>query len=45
MYGVTDYKAVVKNLAKAGDEETYFTKTLSNNRVGISAYRQKHIEN
>jgi hypothetical protein len=36
MYGVTDYKAMVENLAKAVDEETYFTKTLSNNTVRIS---------
>jgi hypothetical protein len=26
--GVTDYKALVENFAKAVDEETYFTKTL-----------------
>jgi hypothetical protein len=51
MYGVTDYKAMVENLAKAGDEETHFTKTLSINRVGISAlssetYRKliRHIQ-
>jgi ribosomal protein S25 len=30
IYGVMDYKAMVENLAKAVDEETYFTKTLSN---------------
>jgi hypothetical protein len=33
---VSDYKAMVENLAKAVDEETYFTKTLSNNTVRIS---------
>jgi hypothetical protein len=35
IYGVTDYKAMVQKLAKALDEETYFTKTLSNNTVRI----------
>jgi capsid portal protein len=36
IYGAMDYKAMVENLAKAVDEETYFTKTLSNNTVRIS---------
>jgi hypothetical protein len=36
LYGVTDHKARVGNIAKAVDEETYFTKTLSNNTVRIS---------
>jgi hypothetical protein len=51
IYGVTDYKAMVENLAKAVDEETYFTKTLSNNTVRISTqspetYRKimRHIQ-
>jgi hypothetical protein len=26
IYGITDYKAMVENLAKAGDEEAFFTK-------------------
>jgi hypothetical protein len=30
IYGVMGYKAMVENLAKAVDEETYFTKALSN---------------
>jgi hypothetical protein len=33
---VTDYKVMAENLAKAVDEETYFTKTLSKNTVRIS---------
>jgi hypothetical protein len=37
----TDYKAVVENLAKAVDEETYFTKTLSNNTERISILLSK----
>jgi hypothetical protein len=51
IYGVTAYKAIVENLAKAVDEETYFTKTLSNNTVRVSTlssktYRQliRHIQ-
>jgi mannose-6-phosphate isomerase class I len=36
IYGVTDYKAMVRNLAQAVNEETYFTKTLYNNTVRIS---------
>jgi hypothetical protein len=45
IYGVTEYRTMAKNLAKAVDEETYFTKTLSNNTVRISTlssetYRQ-----
>jgi hypothetical protein len=30
-----DYKAMVENPAKAVEEETYYTKTLSNNKVRI----------
>jgi hypothetical protein len=36
IYAVMDYNAMVENLAKAIDEEIYFTKTLSNNAVRIS---------
>jgi hypothetical protein len=36
IYGVTGYKAMVESIAKAIDEETYFTKTLSNVTVRIS---------
>jgi hypothetical protein len=36
IYCATDYKAMVGSLAKVVEEETYFTKTLSNNRVRIS---------
>jgi hypothetical protein len=35
--GVTDYKAMVANLVKVVDGETYFTKTLSNSTVRISS--------
>jgi uncharacterized alpha/beta hydrolase family protein len=52
IHGITDYKAMVNNLAKAVDEENYFTKTLSNNTVRISTpssetYRKSihHIQN
>jgi hypothetical protein len=36
IHSVTDYKAMLANLAKAVDGETHFTKTLSNNTVRIS---------
>jgi hypothetical protein len=37
IYGVTDNTGMAETVAKAVDEETYFTKTLSNNTVRISS--------
>lgn len=36
IYGVTDYKAMVENLAEVTADETYFTKALANNTIKIN---------
>lgn len=36
IYGVTNFQAMIDNLAKTTEEETYYTRTLSNNTVKIN---------
>jgi len=38
IYGVTNYKAMLRSLQKAIEEERFYTKTLSNNTVKINTH-------